>query len=551
MSESNLHKHFRDDDHVPIPIPSADDSWKLMEQRLHEVMPVTHQTGGHTAPNSTGIIAKMLPVIKYAVAALFVTGVVLYSVHRINRPAPIPTPETEINPITTKDSTARSTDSMADHVNTGAKPDTTLNVHNINTPVVTAAGTSGIQTRTGAHTENTTAAGTGATIGPIAGTSATNMPTGTNTGNAVSAATNSAITAKTPMVPKTTGAGRATPAAGNTPFYANATGKQANATVAGNNQARHRTASGKGTKPVNQQKGPLTSGQQQPADVNNTRPPADSPEENNIAVVGRTDNPLPETAAMLKPELSGRLILQPLPLHKAGQPLKVSRETMDRLAGYRMPRARSHVPGYWQLMAQWSVPLPVVSSPAYYKGPDGNSRLYSVVIPGVRMQRTWNNAALSLDLNVMATQLYKNEPYYYNNNLSGSDDWMTRTILQTYGYSASLAYHHRIAGNFFGSAGVQGYYGQTASIHEVVQSHDTTGVHTRTSTTGDKSKIWNSISKFQGRITGEIYYDHARWQAAARTVVPVLHTAKDSMGMNMKTAVQLELLFRWKINRRK
>lgn len=529
MSESNLHKHFGDDGHVPIPMPPADDSWKLMEQRLHEVMPVTHQTGGHAAPNSTGIIAKMLPVVKYAVAALFVSGVVLYSMHRINRPAPIPAPKVDVTPIATKDSAALSSDSMADYVNPVTTPDSNLTVNNIisapntNTPVVTADGTSGTNTSNGATVK-----------APGIGTSANNTSTGTNADNTMPAPAAGAIATKIPPRKKTAGT------RGNATQQPNAAMKQANAFV-----------TGKGIPSVNHQKDPLASGPQQPADVNDTWPPADKPEEDNIAVVGRTDSKPSQAAAMLKPELPVRLTLQQLPLHKDTQPLKVSRETMDRLAGYHMPRTKSHTPGYWQLMAQWSVPLPVVSSPAYYKGPEGNSRLYAVLIPGIRMQRTWDNAALSLDLNAMATQLYRNEPYYYNNNLSGGDLWMTRTIRQSFGYSAALAYHHRIAGNFFGGAGVQAYYGQTASIYEVVQSRDSTGVHTRTSTNADKSKVWNSISKFQGRITGEIYYDHARWQAAARTVVPVLHTAKDSLGMNMKPVVQLELLLRWKINRRK
>lgn len=552
MSESNLHKHFRDDGNVPIPIPPADDSWRLMEQRLNEVMPVTQQVGGHATPNSSGIIAKMLPAVKYAVAAIFVSGVVLYSLHRINRPVPVPAPAAQDGPFTTKDSAALTTDTMADQSNIITIPDTNDTTSPINagaegniTPVNASdkplGNTSGstAEEKTG-HPSATNA------IAATVGTPATQTITDANVGHTIHPSATGTAAAK----PSATGKTAAVASVNRKiPHNANTTNAAGDKQMISHDQPTHRTPAGKTTKTTNQQKTLLKSGQQT-SDGVHTSLPADSPDENNVAVVGREDHNLTEKAAMLEPGLPARLTLQQLPLYKASQSLKVSRETMDRLASYRMPRSRSYTPGYWQLMAQWTVPVPAVSNPGYYKGPDGNTQLYRLLIPGVRMQRTWNNAALSLDFNAMSTQPYRNEPYYYTNNLAGAD-WMTRTILQTFGYSASLAYHHRIAGNFFGSAGVQAYYGHTASILEVARSHDTTGVHTKTTTSGEKDKVWNSINKFQGRITGEIYYDHARWQAALRTAVPVQQPAKDSMGMGMKPVVQLELLLRWKINRRK
>ncbi|NML36788.1 hypothetical protein HHL17_06220 [Chitinophaga sp. G-6-1-13] len=558
MSESNLHKHFRDDGNVPIPIPPADDSWKLMEQRLNEVMPVTHQAGGHTTPNSSGIVAKILPIVKYAVAAIFVSGVVLYSIHRINQPVTVPTP-VEVSPIATKDSTTLATDTMADESSIVTTPDTTLAISTTspagaNTPAASdkSALNAPVSTFTG-NAIHPSATEVIAANAPVTATSATKTTTVTNTNNTTHTPAAGMVAPKAAAANKTTHASTTAPAAGNVSRHADATVTPASTHMASNGQPTHGTTPGRISKSVNQQK--LKSGQQQPGDVSNALPPANNPEENNVAVVGLADNNHSKTAAMLKPGLPARLTLQQLPLHvdkaSTDHPLKVGSETMDRLAGYRVPRTKSYTPGYWQLMAQWSVPLPVVSSPAYYKGPDGNTQLYRLAIPGIRVQRTWNNAALSLDVNAMSTQPYRNQPYYINKTMGWNIDWMASTLLQTFGYSASLAYHHRIAGNFFGAAGVQAYYGRTASILEVTQSHDSLGEHTQTAIRSEKSKVWNSISKFHGNITGEIYYDHARWQAAVRTAVPVLHTSRDSIGGNMKPVMQLELLLRWKINRRK
>lgn len=509
MSESSLHQHFRDDGNVPIPIPPADDSWKLMEQRLNEVMPVTHQAGGEAAPDATGIIAKILPAAKYAAAALFVSGVVLYGIYKAKRAAPASTPETAVSPVSVKDSATKATDSLTGRINTVGWPDTTLlasntapaavGANNVHTPLLTTKGTLPVNIPADTDTPAATGAATG------------NTPAGTNT----SAGTSS----------------------NNSPAIVRA------------GKTNHTTAAG-----AIALKNPLTPAHQQRSGINHTGLPAASPEDHPVAVIGLADVNHTDTTAMLEPGLPVRPTLQRLPLSvnkTANSPLKVSRETMDQLTKRPMPPSNAHLPGYWQLMAQWRIPVPVGNNPALYNGSNGHPQLYRLLVPGISIQRTWRNAALSLGLNLMTTQLYRNEPYYDKISPVGANDLITRTLLQTYGYSASVAYHHRIAGNFFGGAGVQAYYGHTASILETVKYRDTTGNHTKITTYAEKSKIWNNIGNFQGHVTGEIYYDHARWQAAVRTVVPVLHTARDSTGMNMKPAPQVELMLRWKINRRK
>lgn len=570
MSESNLHKHFRDDGNVPIPMPPADDSWKLMEQRLNEMLPVTHQTGGQAAPDATGIIAKVLPAIKYLAAAAFVSGAVLYGIHTVNHPAPVSTPEKETAPVSVKDSIITAKDSMKDQGNAITWPDTITATGN-NLPVSAAedAGTS-VAANIGTPAENT----------PVAAKTSAATPTGISTGKAPADAKAAVITAagispvntttntKADNVAPTHDAGTVAAKApsagkakvvsvttGNTPRHAGVAGKPTRILAATNSRSALRSGPGTTAKTNAYHRDPLKSATPQQSGINDTDHPAGSPEDHPIAVVGLADVNHPNATAMLKPGLPVRPTLQSLPLTagktSAGHPLTVSRETMDRLAKYHAPPAKSRLTGYWQLMAQWRIPVPVGNNPSHYKGPNGNTQLYRLLIPGIRIQRTWNNAALSLDVNLMTTQLYRNEPYYDKTSPLGSSDLTIRTLLQTYGYSASLAYHHRIAGNFFGSAGVQGYYGHTASILETVKYRDTTGIHTRTTTYGENSKVWDHIGNFQGQITGEIYYDRARWQAAARTVVPVLHTSRDSTGMTMKPVPQVELLLRWKINRRK
>lgn len=565
MSESNLHKHFWDDEEVPISLPSADDSWKLMEQRLNAVMPVTPPANGHPAPNSAGIIAKILPFVKYAVGTLFISGSVLYVVHRNNLPAPVLVPAG--NTITIKDSTTLTTDSMADHVSTPAatpvvsKPDTTLVVNKTtatdpektessrqdiprgkSSVVATgtnhralASNTPGIPPISAAASD-TRAAAANAPASGVSGHSVQNAPVGNSATSGFPAA--GGVSVKSAAADKAVG--------------------QHTSAYAGDKARRHSGITVPSIRKGNSFSGNNTEKSKKISDditvMHKLLSPASVQEASgNTAASDLAGVDNSEASAMLKPGLPARLILQPLPLYhrKTEHPLKASRETMDHLTSNRMPQIKPHTPGYWQLLAQWTIPVPVSSNPAYYKGPDGNNQLYRLLIPGIRIQRAWNNAAISLDMNAMATQLYNDAPYYSGISLAGPNDKITRTLRQTFGYSASLAYHHRIVGNFFGSAGLQGYYGHTASIFETKEVRDTISTRTYNSTTADKSKTWNSIGQFQGNITAEVYYDHARWQAAARTVIPVLHTTKDSLGMNMKPVMQWEVLLRWKINRRK
>ncbi|RBL92895.1 hypothetical protein DF182_10050 [Chitinophaga flava] len=534
-----------------------------MEQRLNAVMPVTSPTHGHPAPNSAGIFAKMLPFVKYAVGALFISSTVLYVVHRNNLPAPVLEPAD--NAITIKDSTTLTKDSMADHVSIPvvSKPDTALaadkttaadpektksslpdipeeersSVTTVSTKQRTAAAnTSGISPMSGAA-PNTTAPAANDPASAAPGHSASNVSAGNNSTSSYLPAAGGR-SAKSSATYKT--------AAQHTPADpGDKAGRHSGTTVL--HIRRHITPSGNNAGESERNDNDITatntlssSGLSQEVSGNTAA--------SDLAAVNGS-----EASAMLKPALPARLNLQALPLyhHKTEHPLKASRETIDRLASNHLPQVKQHTPGFWQLLGQWTIPVPVNSHPGYYKGPDGNSQLYRLLIPGIRIQRTWNNAAISLDMNAMATQLYKDAPYYSGISLAGPNDKITRTLRQTFGYSASLAYHHRIVGDFFGSAGVQGYYGHTASIFETKEVRDTISTRTNNSTTADKSKTWNSIGQFQGNITAEVYYDHHRWQAAARTVIPVLHTAKDSLGMNMKLVMQWELLLRWKINRRK
>ncbi|QJB41595.1 hypothetical protein HF324_28625 [Chitinophaga oryzae] len=554
MSESNLHQHFRDDGNVPIPIPPADDSWKLMERRLNEVMPVAHLAGGQAAPGPTGIINKILPAVKYAAAALVVSGVVLYGIHKINHRGPASTPEKEASPVSENDSTSKTTDSLKDRTNAAVWPDTAWMVNNT-TPAVNAADSAGTSPATASgnligdtpavtgSSSTIVAASTGANT--PAGRPAMNTPAGAGTIKSSQPPAAGAIALKLPSAGKAAAPKTIIPAGGKVSHDAGAAKAAADSAA---------LVAGSMIKADTHQENTLPSADQQRSGENNTGLPAASPGDHPVAVIGLADVNLPDATAMLKPGLPVRLTLQPLfrPVNRTvNSSLKVSRETMDQLTKRRIPLPRPHFPGYWQLMAQWRIPVPLGNNPALYNGPDGNAQVYRLLVPGVRVQRTWNNAALSLDLNLMTTQLYRNDPYYDKVSPVGANDMITRTLLQTYGYSVSLAYHHRIAGNFFGGAGIQGYYGHTASILETVKYRDTTGTHTKKTTYGEKSKIWNNIGHFQGQLTGEIHYDHAGWQAALRTVIPVLHTARDSTGMNMKPVPQVELMLRWKINRRK
>ncbi len=681
MSESNLHMQFFNEENVPIPLPPADSSWKLMEQALNKAMPVNAPNSGSASPHAGSISIKLLTIAKYAAVTVLCAGVIVYGIYRMARSTKKVAPAEEHSTIT-RDSVLKATDSVLHQTKQEAESGgiskiTAVSEENNSTEDAgkVSSNASGSSSGTGGKVNNglstsgkasANASGHGVASGGAARNGgAVSGNASSNTSN--SSTMNNGLSTSGKASANVSGHGAASGGAARNggAVSGNALSNTSNSSTmnkglstsgkASANTSGHRTGSAGAGNNGGSSSG-KTSGKNAGALVKSNvsnhlkkssiknestgkslKSPADQPSEgsaiqknngkllpdqtattndlstNNQEGLTTTDKSATNSgkelvAHLLSPDKSGTLpannnkkisaaaqrkenksVSQATPMNAAAytesqntmpanaheadapaisstdnariqfqsvrnessslstSPLKVSAETMARISNFRMPRNKYHTTGNWEIMGQWSIPMPVTSNPGYYKGPTGNSQLYKLLIPGIRVQRTWDNAAVSLDLNFVANQIYDNKPYSHITTGGSPTNEQSLTLLQTFGYKAGLAYHHRLAGQFFGSAGIQGYLGNSGSIQEMTATRDSSGVRSKTIVYMNNGSLWNSLGKFQGNITAEVYYDHKRWQAAVRTAIPVLHTAKDSLGTNMKPAVQVEILLRWKI----
>ena len=635
MSESNLHMQFFDEENVPIPIPPADQSWKLMEQALNKAMPVNSPSGGNASPFAGSIGDKLLTIVKYAVVTVLSAGAIYYGIHRMTHSEKAALLDKHHSTMTGR------SDSLS--YQAGATPGAT----------VAEAENNGLSTSgnvpssvTGQGSSSRGAVNNGAT------TSGKTSSSGNGQGTASGGVVNNRVSASSNAQSSVTGQGAVSggimnngvATSGKTPSGVNGQGtvsggavnnglstfvknsssvkgqgatigsasanratvtgppmtlpvghttkrkaEKKNATVEksaiGPEKAREGNLSNSGKENLSTTNNPTSTKENEPTSNNpslatpdlasgNTIPNKKLILKNNSFTGRKSQSPIaqqsvnttvvdhpgmvapsdissPGTMGTGQPGYPAIIQCQSLrpsgSIHATLEPLKVSAETMQLMANYRMPKSKIHMPGNWEAMAQWSVAMPINSNAGFYNGPAGNSQLYRLIIPGIRAQRTWKNAAISLDLNVMATQTYDHQPYMWLPWAGSTGGTTSLTLLQTFGYKAGLAYHHRLVGQFFGSAGIQGYIGHTGSIQRVSYIRDSLGVHSNTTININKDSLWNSIGKFQGNITAEVYYDLKRWQIGARTAIPVIHSAKDSAGINIKPTVQLEILLRWKI----
>ncbi|MFB6455403.1 hypothetical protein ACE38W_09050 [Chitinophaga sp. Hz27] len=226
--------------------------------------------------------------------------------------------------------------------------------------------------------------------------------------------------------------------------------------------------------------------------------------------------------------------------------LKAPAEAINHLFSFRPPRKGNGMS--WELLVQWSLPMPINGN-TWLKGPTANPQAYTLLIPGLRLQYDMPNAAISLDLNGFASQAYKDVPYKSGPDPSAVRTTNSYTLQKSFGYSAGIAYQHRVYKNWYGAAGIQAFYAREGTISLSRQS-DTILLAPKNVTYSDKSDIWKRIGRVHWSITAEGYYDHNRWQLGGRVQIPVLHKTDTITGM-IKPQIQAEILLRIKLYKKK
>lgn len=207
-------------------------------------------------------------------------------------------------------------------------------------------------------------------------------------------------------------------------------------------------------------------------------------------------------------------------------------------------KTRGHAFMNWQVMLQWQFPLPAGGGKQYFNGPAGTPQAYRNFVPGLRIQNNWNNSGITLDLNAFAMQPGKDELY----TLEGKKDTGRYTITGVYltkkfGYSAAIQYQHNITRNWHAAAGLQVFrWTEASTTKEVYESTNPPIIR-------DSAYVppiyARKISQTTLQLTAELMYDAPRWQSGIRVGVPF--NRKDSTGVKVKTPVQVELLFRFRL----
>ncbi|MBV7531596.1 hypothetical protein [Chitinophaga sp. sic0106] len=539
MNESNLHKGLPNDGTPPIHIPPVGDSWMKMEERLNEAMPLQPDISGTAFPENTGTteqttmennVGNALPAISRIIkisGSLVVMAVITTIV------------TWQVMTYSTKHHQSQ-TSSLQEQRSFPPDKSSTTAPGNAN------IGTAEIQNTIPSELSTSDKESPGSTSHTSAQNGVLDKPVndrkevGERNGNKVESTINSSD-AQSAGVGKTMG--------GEMDIEGlNGTGGGAEPGLSMNTGAKlHVGRNVKSDRALN-----MPDRRVNAADNSNKASRlADDKIANSVAdpstAINTNDKHLSTSSGAAVPTS----LLMSLPAYQTPANRRISAAlqapptltTQHQLGCPTGPRQR----GYWQIMPQWTAQLPINGSLSWYKGPNGNSQLYKIPIPGIRAERTWLNAALSLDLNALATQAFNNKWYDTVPYLGSGTNIIFVSLIQTFGYSATLSYSHRVKDNWFAGVGAQAYYAHLAGIQRTYQYSLTNDTARLPQFFGDKTEIWKSIGRFQSNATAEIYYDHSKWQAAFRTTIPVYFQRLEPISDPIKPKLQLELLFRWKI----
>ncbi|HJT75064.1 MAG TPA: hypothetical protein VJ720_13615 [Chitinophaga sp.] len=199
----------------------------------------------------------------------------------------------------------------------------------------------------------------------------------------------------------------------------------------------------------------------------------------------------------------------------------------------------------WSLYAQLPVQIPLSGGSNYIMGPNGKSQFYRTLIPSVRLERKLEKSALSLDVIPSLNSLFRENKYKTGRDTIWPVNDTVTSLLKQFGCGLSLQYHTPVYKNWRLSAGIQATFLRKAVMQRSVT--DTMTV-TRTTIYAATTEDWKDLSRFRLNGVMELYYEAGEWQMGIRTLIPV-----SSAGKNIKTPVQLELLFRrrlWQYGKR-
>ncbi|MVT10271.1 hypothetical protein [Chitinophaga tropicalis] len=199
----------------------------------------------------------------------------------------------------------------------------------------------------------------------------------------------------------------------------------------------------------------------------------------------------------------------------------------------------------WSLYAQLPVQIPLSGGSNYMMGPNGKNQFYRALIPSVRIEKESGKSALSLDVIPSLNTLFRENKYKAGRDTVWPLNDTTTTLLKQSGWGLALQYHTPVYKNWRLSAGVQASFMRKAVMQRAVTDTMNT---IRTTIYAAAEEDWKRLSRFRLNGVMELYYEAGKWQMGLRTLIPV-----SSAGKNIKTPVQLELLFRrrlWQFGKR-
>jgi len=195
---------------------------------------------------------------------------------------------------------------------------------------------------------------------------------------------------------------------------------------------------------------------------------------------------------------------------------------------------------------QWEIPVPLEGSRYYFKGTNGVSKPYNILVP-----QLWMRKSLSKKSSLLLT-LNFNQQYFINNKelseitfFMAPRDTITsrKSLYKTGGFGGTISYSHKIYNRWFGAVGINYTLNRTALI-------DKQGINTYTRIKMSdslyridrRSLDWQYINKSMLSARLELYYDFKKFNIGASANLPLSTTPA-----NGSNPVSAQLFLRWNI----
>jgi hypothetical protein len=195
---------------------------------------------------------------------------------------------------------------------------------------------------------------------------------------------------------------------------------------------------------------------------------------------------------------------------------------------------------------QWEIPVPLEGSRYYFKGTNGVSKPYNILVP-----QLWVRKSLSKKSSLLLT-LNFNQQYFINNKelseitfFMAPRDTITsrKSLYKTGGFGGTISYSHKIYKRWSGAVGINYTLNRTALI-------DKQGINTyiRVKMSDSLYRIdrhsfdWQYINKSILSARLELYYDFKKFNIGASANLPLSTTPA-----NGSNPVSAQLFLRWNI----